>query len=237
MKKSLKYLLIIVLLIFLYLGYTYYPALNIVTGYASKNMASGLFLAKRDQLSMEKQDNGFLPINFASYVIDEEEKSVSSSIFGLMKRKAIYVEGLGAILVNDAYDSARKFKVPNRFISTNNLAYPYGDLPQRDTIFEEVNYEKLQMAVDNSFDPAGETKLQTRSVLVVYKDQIIAEKYADGFDSASLMHGWSMTKSLTSTMYGILTKARSVSISMRQPVWKPGQKMTENRSLIMICCI
>lgn len=212
MKKLLKYLLVIVLLIFLYLGYIYYPALNIVTGYASKNMASGLFLAKRDQLSMEKQDNGFLPINFASYVIDEEEKSVSSSIFGLMKRKAIYVEGLGAILVNDAYDPTRKFNVPNRFISENRLAYPYGDLPQRDTIFNEVNYEQLQMAVNKAFDAAGETKLQTRSVLVVYKDQIIAEKYADGFDHSTLMHGWSMTKSLTSAMYGILKKQGSIDI-------------------------
>ncbi len=213
MKKLLKYLLIIVLLIFLYLGYTYYPALNIVTGYASKNMASGLFLAKRDQLSMEKQDNGFLPINFASYVVDEEGKSVSSSIFGLMKRKAIYKEGLGAILVNDAYDPTIEFKAPNRFKSKNSLAFPYGDLPQRDTIFAEVNYEKLQMAVDNSFDAAGEKKQQTRSVLVVYKDQIIGEKYADGFDHSSLMHGWSMTKSLTSTMYGILKRQGSIDIN------------------------
>lgn len=213
MKKSLKYLLIIVLLVFMYLGYTFYPALNIVTGYASKNMASGLFLAKRDQLSMEKQDNGFLPINFANYVIDEGGKSVSSSIFGMMKRKAIYVEGLGAILVNDEYDPTKKFEIPSRFRSENNLAYPYGDLPQRDTIFAEVNYEKLQNAVDNSFDAAGETTLQTRSVLVVYKDHIIGEKYADGFDHSSLMHGWSMTKSLTSTMYGILKRQGRIDIN------------------------
>lgn len=213
MKKSLKYLLIIVLLVFMYLGYTFYPALNIVTGYASKNMASGLFLAKRDQLSMENQDNGFLPINFANYVIDEGGKSVSSSIFGMMKRKAIYVEGLGAILVNDEYDPTKKFEIPSRYRSENNLAYPYGDLPQRDTIFAEVNYEKLQNAVDNSFDAAGETTLQTRSVLVVYKDHIIGEKYADGFDHSSLMHGWSMTKSLTSTMYGILKRQGRIDIN------------------------
>ena len=213
MKKSLKYLLIIVLLVFMYLGYAYYPALNIVTGYASKNMASGLFLAKRDQVSMEKQDNGFLPINFADYVIDEGGKSVSSSIFGMMKRKAIYVEGLGAILVNDEYDHTKKFEIPSRFKHENSLAYPYGDLPQRDTVFTEVNYEKLQNAVDNSFDAAGETTLQTRSGLVVYKVHIIGEKYADGFDHASLMHGWSMTKSLTSTMYGILKRQGRIDIN------------------------
>ena len=212
MKKSFKYLLIIVLVFLLFLGYTYYPALNIITGYASKNMASGLFLADRDQLSMEKEDNGFLPINFASYVVDKDEKSVSASIFGLMKRKAIYVEGLGGILVNDTYDAGRKFKIPNRFISESNLAYPYGNLPQKDTIFNEVDAEKLEMAVNNSFDSAGEEKQQTRSVLVVYKDHIIAEKYADGFDYSSLMHGWSMTKSFTSTMYGILQKQGSIDI-------------------------
>lgn len=213
MKKLLKYLLIIVLIVFLCLIYLYYPALNIVTGYASKNMASGIFLAKRDQLSMEKQDNGFLPINFASYAIDDEGKSVSSSIFGLMKRKAVYIEGLGAILVNDTYDPATKFEVPNRFVYESSLAYPYGDLPQRDTVFNEVNYEKLQMAVNSSFDPVGEKKQQTRSVLVIYKDKIIAEKYADGFDHSSLMHGWSMTKSLTSTMYGILQRQGRIDIN------------------------
>ena len=213
MKKSLKYLLIIALLCFLYLGYRYYPALNIVTGYASKNMASGLFLADRDQASMEKGDNGFLPINFASYVIDENEKSVSSSIFGLMKRKAIYVEGLGAILVNDEFDDKRKFKVPNRFKYRDTLAFPFGDLSQKDTLFKEVNYEKLQKAVDKAFDLQGEKKQQTRSVLVVYKNQIIGEKYAEGFDKNSLMHGWSMTKSLTSAMYGILQKQNRIDIN------------------------
>ena len=212
MKKSLKYLLILVLLLFLFAGYTYYPALNIVTGYASKNMASGLFLAKRDQLSMEKQDNGFLPINFASYVVDAGEKSVSASIFGLMKRKAIYVEGLGAILVNESYEEGSTFKVPNRFIYEDSLAYPYGNLPQRDTVFSEVDDEKLQKAVNTAFDSEGEKNRQTRSVLVIYKDQIIAEKYADGFDHTSLMHGWSMTKSLTSAMYGILQKKGQIDI-------------------------
>ena len=85
-------------------------------------------------------------------------------------------------------------------------------MPQKDTIFNEVDAEKLEMAVNNSFDSAGEEKQQTRSVLVVYKDHIIAEKYADGFDYSSLMHGWSMTKSFTSTMYGILQKQGSIDI-------------------------
>ena len=166
MNKKRKYLLIVVLIFIMYLGYTYYPALNIVTGYASKNMASGLFLANRDRLSMEKQDNGFLPVNFASYQVDTIEKSVTASLFGLMARKAIYVEGLGAVLVNDDYVKGRKFKVPNRIFSKKMLPYPYGELPQKDTIFGEVvkGYDvvkKLEAVETNMQDrPVKEQKIK-----------------------------------------------------------------------------
>jgi hypothetical protein len=51
-----------------------------------------------------------------------------------------------------------------------------------------------------------EKNKRTRSVIVIYKDKIIAEKYADGFDKNSRILGWSMTKSLTATYFGILQK-------------------------------
>ncbi len=57
MKKGLKYFIILLLIGFSVLGYIYYPALNIVTGYSSKNMASGVFMADRDQFSMMVNDN------------------------------------------------------------------------------------------------------------------------------------------------------------------------------------
>jgi CubicO group peptidase (beta-lactamase class C family) len=41
-------------------------------------------------------------------------------------------------------------------------------------------------------------------LLVIYKDKIIAEKYDTGFDKESKLLGWSMTKSITATFFGIL---------------------------------
>ena len=151
MKKSLKYFLILLLISSLVLGYLYYPALNIVTGYSSKNMASGIFLADRDQQSMINDDNGFIPINLARHEINEAEKSVTSTIFGLMKRKAIFKEGLGATLVNEDKNNKNVFNKPNRIQPDLNLIFPYGDLAQKDTLFEEIDYRKLDEAVDNCF--------------------------------------------------------------------------------------
>lgn len=204
MKKYRRYLFILISIALSYAIYSYYPMLNILTGYAAKNMTSGLYLANRTQSSMEEGDNGFFPVNLAGYDIDEKGKAVKASIFGLMERKAIYVEGLGAILVNDSFVEGQEFDVPNRFSSNSTMAFPYGDLEQKDTVFAEVDYTKLKAAVDKAFDEKGEEVKQTRSVLVVYKDHILAEKYLNGFDKTSLMHGWSMTKSIMATMYGIL---------------------------------
>ncbi|MGI9530690.1 serine hydrolase domain-containing protein [Lutimonas sp.] len=213
MKKWLKYFLFLLLAGIAILVYIYYPALNIVTGYSSKNMASGIFVTERDQTSLMEYDNGFFPISLADYDVNIEEKSVTSSLFGLMKRKAIYYEGVGAVLVNKDEDALTSVIAPIRVQQSLNMPYPYGKLQQKDTLFEEVNYQYLESAVDNAFDKEGEQLKQTRSVLVVYKDQIIAEKYEAGFDKESLMHGWSMTKSFTSTIYGLLQRQRGLDLT------------------------
>ena len=80
----------------------------------------------------------------------------------------------------------------------------------------------MKKAVENAFD---EVK-KTRAVVVVYKDHIVAEKYAEGFDKNSKILGWSMTKSLTATVYGILQSHGKLSIHDRAPVasWKDDER-------------
>lgn len=213
MKKFVKYLIAALLIILIYVGYLEYPRLNIITGFASKNMTSVIFLAHRSQESVQKGENGFSPINDARCKVDQDKKKVSASIYGLNERTAVYFEGLGAILVNKDFDENEPRLVPNRSRLSLDLPYPYGHLPQKDTVFEEVDYRKLKRAVANAFDNPGEQLQKTRSVLVVYKDQVIAEQYAEGFDSASLMHGWSMAKSITGTIYGRLERLGKIDIN------------------------
>ncbi|NOQ92076.1 MAG: serine hydrolase [Flavobacteriaceae bacterium] len=213
MKKILKPILLLIALSFIYFVYANYPRLNIITGFASKSVASGVFLANRTQESVEQGDNDFPPIDQAKNTVDLVQQSVTSSFFGLKTRKAIYVDGLGAILLNKDYKENQEFIIPKRDKTPKNLPFPYGDLPQIDNKFINIDYKVLQNAVDNAFDKPNENNKKTRTVLVVYKDQIIAEKYADGFDKNTPMLGWSMTKSLTATMYGILQKQGKMDVN------------------------
>jgi len=81
-------------------------------------------------------------------------------------------------------------------------------------LFSNVDYKELDIIVNKAFD----TVKKTRAVLVIYKDQIIAEKYDDGFDKNSKILGWSMTKSITSTLYGILQKQGKIDVNDKAPI-------------------
>lgn len=218
MKKLFKFLGFAIFLFILYMGITTYPKLDILTGFAAKSVASGHFIDGRSLEIIESGDNDIDNVRLATNEINEQGNFVISSAFGLKKRKAIYREGLGATLINDDFDETKPYLVPKRTKINTNLSFPYGNLEPKDTLFPEVNYEKLNLAVANAFDKKGEKTKRTRALLVIYKDKIIAEKYEDGFSKNTKFLGWSMTKSITATYFGILQQQGKIDINKPAPV-------------------
>ncbi len=214
MKKLLKVLLLLITIGAVYFYLTIYPKLDIVSGFSAKSVASHLFIAGRSQKQTEVEDNDVKSIRLAKNKVNLKEKSVTSSAFGLKKRKAVYKEGLGAILLPHGKENeAITIPTPNRNFKLNEKSFPYGDVKQKDTVFGNIDYKKLEKTVLNAFDKKGESKKRTRAVLVVYKDQIIAEHYKNGFDKNSILLGWSMTKSITSAVIGLLEKQGKVRLN------------------------
>ncbi|WP_298779474.1 serine hydrolase [uncultured Polaribacter sp.] len=221
MKIFKKILLVLLVIITIAIVYNY-PKLNILAGYSAKNMASSVFVADRTLEFTDKNDNNFSPINLASDKIDENEKSASASAFGLLTRKAFYREGLGTVLALKKEDLTKQYLTPKRLKVDNITPYPYGNGAQKDTVFTNVDYQKIEKAIDKLFDSIN----KTRATLVIYKDQIIAERYADGFDKNSKILGWSMTKSITSTLFGILEHQNKIDIQAKAPFeeWKNDER-------------
>ena len=59
-------------------------------------------------------------------------------------------------MINDDFDETKPYLVPNRIKTNTDLPFPYGNLEPKDTVFPEVNYEKLNSAVADAFDKKGE---------------------------------------------------------------------------------
>lgn len=218
MKRIFQFIGLVLLAAIIYYGFETYPKLDLISGFSSKSIASGHFIDNRSLETIEQGDNDIDMITLAKNEIDEKTKSASASVYGLKSRKAIYREGLGAVLVDGDFDESQPYLVPKRTKLNNNLPFPYGNNDPKDTVFSNIDYKKLETAVANAFDKKGEKKQRTRSVLVIYKDKIIAEKYADGFSKNSKILGWSMTKSLTGTYFGILQKQGKFNINKPAPI-------------------
>jgi len=218
MKKIFKILGLLALLFLVYFGYTTYPKLDLISGFSAKSLASGHFIDNRSLDLIEKGDNDIEMITLATNKIDEKGKFAMSSVYGLKERKAIYREGLGATLINDDFDVTKPYKVPKRTKLNNNQPFPYGNKEPKDTAFANVDYAKLNATVANAFDEKGQKNKRTRSILVIYKDKIIAEKYDTGFNKDSKILGWSMTKSVTSALFGILQKQGKIDVFKPAPI-------------------
>ena len=184
-----------------------------LAGYSAKNTASSVFLGERSLAFTDSTDNNFSPVNLATDKVNIEMKFASSSVLHLLTRKAIYREGLGSVLTLDKSDETASYLVPKRLKANNVTPFPYGNASQKDTVFTNVDYKKLNETVNSTFG-----KNKSRAVVVIYKDQIIAEKYGDGFSKDSRILGWSMTKSVMSTVFGVLQHQNKINIADQAPI-------------------
>jgi len=237
MKKFLKIFALLLVVALVYLRITIYPQLELISGFSAKSVASGHFLDNRNLETIQQGDNDIDKIDWATNEINDSEHFATSNVHGLKERKAIYREGLGVTLINDDFDVTKPYEVPKRTKINNNLPFPYGNSEPKDTVFSNIDYEKLNAVVENAFDKKGEKNKRTRSIIVIYKNKIIAEKYADGFNKNSRILGWSMTKSITGTLFGILQKQGKFDIMKPAPIaeWKSDErsKITTNDLLHM----
>jgi len=211
-KKILILLLLLVLGVLIYAFVVNYPKLEVVSAYAAKKMCSCTFIADRSQESIQNEDLGMSPLNLSKTKINKKNKSVTSSFFGLQRKRAEYRGKLGCVLIQGEDDYNVQFPSFNDIPDTVSAPFPYGDKIVRAKV-KGVDYQKLEAAADAMFDPNKKmTSLKTRSLLVLHKDTILLERYADGYDENTEILGWSMTKSMMNTWVGMLVKKGQVSL-------------------------
>lgn len=218
--KRVLYLLIIAAL-----GYAVYYlwiSLPIINGYDAKMLCSCVFVQGRDEKLVLKEDLGIFPQSIASNTVNHQDSSVTTTILGLGKRKAVYRKGFGCALVNEIEENElrlQKLELPEYNSAVlDSLDWPDGNRI-RDTIFNNLDRKKLQEAVSFAF--AIKDQL-TRAVVILYKGEIVAERYGDGISRHTRLLGWSMAKSITGTMIGLLVQEGKLDIGQRAPVqqWK-----------------
>ncbi|HUR10070.1 MAG TPA: serine hydrolase, partial [Flavitalea sp.] len=181
------------------------------------------FIAHREEADIKKNELGFTPMPMAKTTVNKEDSSVTSVFFGLGKKKAIFRSGVGCTLLNDVPEST--VRAQKIFLSAE--APRYNDTVS-DIFLNKKNtpdslYTNVARAVEPAFGEKDSSRLiRTRAVIVIHNGQLIYEKYASGFDSSTPMMGWSMAKSFTGALIGILSGDGKININDPAPIaaWK-----------------
>lgn len=180
------------------------PSLKIATGYAAKNLCSCIFVGGMSEEKALAEDLGYGPISYTSSVVDYEEKLTKTTMFGMHEQTAVYRDGLGCALIHKmSAEQARRIPAPSAVDKLDSISDWPGVKDSVDHLMPE-KLSELENAVDWAFTEEGEQVKNTRAVAIVYKGQLLTDRYAGGFDETSRFQGWSMTKSITAMLYGIL---------------------------------
>ena len=199
-------------------------ALPILNGYTAKVFSSSVFVSGRSVESVVAEDVAAY-IGYQQWELDREKKSVTISSLGFAARTAVYHPAFGAVLLprgssSLGFDTA----IENEPMSSldGELPWPKGDGAVVSQLTDEER-TALKTAVDWAFEEPGELPTRrTRAVLVVQGGNLIAERYAEGFTRDTPLLGWSMSKSITSALVGVLVGAGKLDMEAPAPVpeWK-----------------
>ncbi len=216
------------------LGFAYYSYGSVAragSGYAAKNICSGYFLSG---FSAEDMTNQALKgasdvLTNVSSSIDEEEGRVTTSLFGLFQREAIYTPGIGCtVLPSGDEDVTMPVTALPALTIPVDEAWPKGSAAPRPN-------PQLAAIVQEAFDePDPDQPRYTKAVAVVHKGELIAEQYAQGVSADTPLIGWSMTKSVTALLVGMLVKDGALDINDPAPVPIWSQSPDDPRAAITL---
>jgi CubicO group peptidase (beta-lactamase class C family) len=107
--------------------------------------------------------------------------------------------------------------------------WPMGDVLPNEPLPPGIDGGKLRRAIDAAFDPADTL---TSAFVVTYKGRLIGERYMTGISHTTPLESWSMGKSVTATMMGILIRQGAYKLDQPAPIpeWQsPGDPRQQIR--------
>ena len=149
-------------------------------------------------------------------VVDREKKEVHITLPNGVTRTARYIGDQGCVTLPKG-KTALNFtpvKLKRTLPDASTQTWPMGDALAKDSLPSNIDSAKLQQAVDAAFRPAE----MTAAFVVTWKGRLITERYGEGITAQTPLESWSMGKSLTATLMGVLIKQGVYTLDQPAPV-------------------
>ena len=211
-------------------------ALHHQTAGFAKILCSGVFITGLDAADAAANVGGFIsPFDERRHVVDTvvdyEQERVALTLPDGVTRTAKRYENQGCVAHGIGEDSVHfvPTTVERNLPPAATTPWPMGDVLSDASWPSEIDMEKVEEALDIGFGPA---EARTLGLVVTYKGRILGERYGEGIDIHTPLESWSMTKSLTGTLMGVLIEQGTYELWQPAPVpeWQePGDPRQEIR--------
>ncbi len=189
---------------------------SVATGFASHEMCGAAFIAGLEPRAYwaEAAPPALRLVEWAmSHEVDPARGLVRSSLAGLGERVALHRGPAGCLVLNGPPPPTPAALPPLPAPLLAEIAANEAPV---------LGNAALAAVLDRAFAEADpEALLQTRAVVVLHRGRVVAERYAPGYGVATRLHGWSMTKSVTNALLGVLARQGKVMMQapLPQPAW------------------
>jgi len=206
--------------------------------FASHQLCSAVFVAGLDpeEYYREAIEPKFGPVGrLMRYEINRQRREVRVSLAGVVKSRAINDGPYGCRVIHpgDGLRFAREQERGVRSQSTHLSSAGPDLVASKSTALSE--------ALDHVFaEPASAPHRWTKAVVILHQGDIVGERYAPGITPLTPLQGWSMTKSVTNALLGILVREGKLDMNKPAPVaeWSslndPRHGITINQMLRMV---
>jgi CubicO group peptidase (beta-lactamase class C family) len=174
-------------------------------------------LALRDRLGRPEVDTG--------------RRRVTVPVPGGTSRVAVDTGGQGCVALpvdaNNLYFTPKP--IPSTLPKAEDLDWPMGDREPSSPLPPGLDRSELHAATDAAFAHADG---MTAAFVVTWRGRIVAERYGEGIDAATRLESWSMGKSITASLLGVLMQQGIYALWDRAPIpeWRePGDPRAEIR--------
>ena len=160
----------------------------------------------------------------AKPVIDREKKEVRITEPSGVVRTARFFGDQGCVTlpIGKTTVNFTPVSIPRKLADPATQPWPTGDVLTSDPLPAEFDSAKVKRAVEAAFhNPAG----QTAAFLVTWRGRLIGERYGDNITMRTPLESWSMGKSVTAALMGILIRQGVYDLWQPAPVpeWqRPG---------------
>lgn len=176
---------------------------NIACGYCAKMACSEILLAGRARnSSIFSQELGQIP----SFLFDIkiESSQVICALIGTEKRAVAVLTLVGCSLINENDDDSGNHQNASLFMTSDDSQWDALNLvPSCNPVNIDRN-TRIQTAISHDIHH-NSVQTETRALLVIHCNKIVAQGYAPGYNISSRFLGWSMTKTITNLLVGIRT--------------------------------